>query len=378
MANDLTNVIPQLLAQGLMALRQNARTALMVNRGYESMAGEQGSTVDVPIPSAIAAQVVTPGATPPSTGDITPSKVSIELDQWIEAPFYMTDNDMMKIQSGFMPRVASEAVKSVVNYVDDYVLALGRKFFSITQPAGSGPFLDGSGNPTHKDAVDLRVALTNQLAPTDERVVVLDPTATGNALMVSSLTDSAFVGDTMALREGRITNRLGFAWLENQNVTQFTSGTASGYLVNSGSLAVGDKAVAVDTGTGTFVDGDIITFAGHSQQYVITAAYAGGAGNIAIEPGLQEAPADNAAITKVTSGTTVSNIAFHRDAIALATRPLAGSVHPGAIISSMTDELSGLTLRLEVTREHKRDRFSFDILFGAEVIRRELGTRLEG
>ena len=67
---------------------------------------------------------------------------------------------------------------------------------------------------------------------------------------------------------------------------------------------------------------------------------------------------------------------FHRDAIAFATRPLQRAPSGlGTITDTMVDEVSGLSLRLEVTREHKRIRFSYDILYGYAVVRRELGAR---
>src|SRR6056300_871926 len=111
MANTLTEVTPKLLAQGLLALREQAIMPMLVNRAYESLAGEKGSTIDVPIPSAIAAQDVSPGATPPSTADVAPTSVAIAMDQWKEAPFYLTDKDIMTAMDGIIPMQASEAIK---------------------------------------------------------------------------------------------------------------------------------------------------------------------------------------------------------------------------------------------------------------------------
>ena len=75
------------------------------------------------------------------------------------------------------------------------------------------------------------------------------------------------------------------------------NGTASGYLVNNASAAIGDSTMPVDTGTGTFTVGDVITFASDTQEYIITKAHSSGAGTIEFFPPLVAAPADNAAIT---------------------------------------------------------------------------------
>src|SRR4051812_29804250 len=97
---------------------------LLVNRQYEAIAGQKGSSIDVPIPSAIAAQAVTPNNTAPSTADIAPTSVNIPLDQWYEAPFYLTDKDMLVASNGLIPMQASEAIKAIANNIDTYLFGL--------------------------------------------------------------------------------------------------------------------------------------------------------------------------------------------------------------------------------------------------------------
>src|SRR4051812_46998356 len=96
----------------------------LVNRGYEVLAGQKGSTIDVPIPSAITVQDVTPSNTPPSTADVQPTSTPITLSSWKEAPFYMTDKDMLEAMEGTIPMQASEAIKAIANQVNSDILAL--------------------------------------------------------------------------------------------------------------------------------------------------------------------------------------------------------------------------------------------------------------
>lgn len=378
MANVLDDVIPQLLAQGLMALREQAVMPRLVNRGYEELAGRRGSTIDVPIPSAMETQDVVPSATPGTPQYIAPTTVPIVLDQWKYNDFSLTDKNMLEIMEGVVPMQASEAVKTLGNTVDTFLLNFGRMFYGVAGTAGVTPFASG----TTLDAARLRVALNNQLAPMDPRYVVFNADAEGSALQVRAFQDASFGGGVSALLEGTINYKLGFRWFMDQNVPSWTAGTGTNFLVNLlAGYDVGDKTIAIDTGTGTLLVGDVIYFAGHTQTYVITEGTSG-AGSISFEPGLVAEIADGEALFCPGDtggiGDHVMNIGFHRDAIAFATRPLAGSSHPGAVIDTLTDDVTGLTLRLEMSRQTAQDNWRFDMLYGANVVRRELGARLLG
>jgi hypothetical protein len=77
----------------------------------------------------------------------------------------------------------------------------------------------------------------------------------------------------------------------------------------------------------------------------------------------------------------VVNLVFHRDAFAFANRPLVATtldVQLGNQIIAMTDPQTGVTLRLEVSRQYKQTVWELDILWGAELIRPALAARILG
>lgn len=381
MSNVLTAVTPRLLASGLMALRQNAVMPRLVNSSYSTMAGQQGSTIDVPIPAAIAAQAVSPAATPPSTAAVTPAYVAIPMDQWYEAPFFLDDQDLMKVMNGFFPLQASEAVKALANNVDLYLHSLTKNFYGYIGTAGTTPFASNTN-----DITNARKVLHNQLAPVNDRRLVLNPDAEANALALQAFQNTQWRGDTDGIREGMLGRKFGFDIDISQNYYSHTAGTAAAAtvtLISNSAAGVSSVTLKVASGTATLVVGDIISFANHSQTYVVTAAATLDTTGVvvSIAPTLQVATNGSGTPVAVTvRASHVVNPVFHRDAIAFATRPLSGANTQGlgVITQSVVDEVSGLTLRLEITREHKRNRFAYDILYGGAVIRRELGARLAG
>ncbi len=368
--NVLTEVTPKLLAQGLLALRENALMPRLVNRKYEVEAGQKGSTIDVPIPSAVAVNNVAPAAVPPTTQTFTPTSVAIPLDQWKEAPFYLTDKDMLEAMDGTIPMQASEAIKAMANTVDNYILALYNQFYGFAGTPGTAPMSNG----TTADVTSVRKALNKQLAPLDDRHLVLDPEAEAAALDLRAFQDFSYSGSVQALIEADLNRKLGFSFWMDQNIPTHTLVGVGAHLVNDATHVAGVNVLTWDGGGTAPAIGDIFTVAGDTQSYVIVSSTAT---VFTHEPAGAVALANNAVITFKATHTV--NLAFHRDAIAFATRPLeSDAAGLGSIIQSAIDPISGLALRLEITREHKRTRFSYDMLYGAQVVRRELGARLAG
>jgi hypothetical protein len=379
-ANTITNVLPKLLAQGLLALRQNAVMPRLVNTSYSTLAAQRGNVINVPIPSAIAARDVAASITWVAATDMAPSAAAVTLDFWKESAFYLTDNDVASVMTGTVPMQASEAVKALANAIDAYILGKHVNFFGAAGTAGTTPFAT-----VIAAASSARKLLNKQLAPLDNRSAVLDPDAESNLLTISNVLQFDQRGDQGGIINGTIGRKLGFDWYLDQNISSYTPGTgwASGNIASTVSGSVGDTTLNIlnATASGTIKVGDIFTLVADSasQQYVVTAnatISATVAVAISFYPSLKTTVATGATLV-VTSAVYIANLAFHRDAFAWASRPLADITGMGTF-QSVADPVSGVALRLEMARQYKQTVFSYDVLGGANVIRRELGVKIFG
>jgi hypothetical protein len=386
MANTLTNIMPKILARGLQVLREQCIMPGLVNTDYSTEAAMKGDTIDIPIPSAVAAVNVAPATVPISVDSSTPGKVQITLDNWKQnTPVHLTDKQMVEIDKSehFLPGQLEEAVKGLANAVNQSIWTEYYNVYGAVGTAGTTPF-DATGKLTA--AVNARKLLHSQLCPRDNRRAVLDYDAEAALLKLAEISDTEKTGEKSVKREGEIGRKLGFDWYTDDHVTSHTAGTPGGTPVtNSSSLAIGDVVVPVDgitANTGDYHKGDIITFTGHSQQYAVLAlatANASGEVDLSIAPGLVVAPGDGVAVALV--ATHVANLAFHRDAFALAVRPLQQStadLELGSRIMTMQDSKSGLPLRLEVSRQHKQVVWEFDILWGVRLVQPAYAVRIMG
>lgn len=244
-----------------------------------------------------------------------------------------------------------------------------------------------------------RKQLNDALAPMDNSRTALLCTQ-DNVDLVDAL--KGLFQDSSAIKEqykeGIMGRTAGFTFFENTLLQKFTSGSdANGYTVNGANQT--GAVIAVQTGAGTFKKGDIITFAGCNrvhpetkadtgalQTFVLTADYAGGAGNITVSPAIVTAgatqnvaasPTNGGAVTKQGGASAIygQSLVFHKDAFTFVTADLP---LPKNQPYAAREEMDGIAMRIWQGTDITNDKFPtrIDILYGYKTIRAQLAARL--
>lgn len=390
MANDLSVLMPKIISRGMVTLRELVGFARAVNGDWGTEVASQGDTIDVPIPTGIGTRAVTPSNTKPAGVDRPAAKAQIQLNNWRQNdPIFLTDQEMAAINTrkNFLPMNMQEALRSLARDVNGSLHTEYKGVYGYVGAAGTTPF-----STAVDEAVNARAQLFKQLCPPDFRRAIVDFNCEAKMLSLDAFKDASKTMSSDVVIKGEIGEKYGINWLADDGVlthvsTPLTAGaaTANGVqAVNAGSTdggRTGTLSIAKLTNTSPLVKGDIISVAGSTQTYTVLADTTLIVGNtsVPIAPALKVATAGGEAITL--KATHVVNLVFHRDAFALANRPLVMSsadFELGSRIMSITDPKTGLSLRLEVSRQHKQVMWEFDILWGAKLVRPELCTRLAG
>lgn len=138
----------------------------------------------------------------------------------------------------------------------------------------------------------------------------------------------------------------------------------------------GDVLISIDTGSGSISAGQIVTFAGDPNQYVVAAATS----NLITlaAPGLRQDLADDTAITVV--GAFTANMAFDRNAFLLASRTPAmpeGGDNADDVMN-VTDPISGITFQIALYRQYRRVRYEVGLAWGVSSVKPAHGCLILG
>jgi hypothetical protein len=347
-----------------------------VFRGHQAeFAGAKaGDTIQVRGPATFTADEY--DGTVLTIQDATESSVPVTLEKHFDVSFKVTDREMTLSIEDFGQQLLNPAMAAIAEAVDGYVAS---KYVEVYQTVGT----TGAPPSTLAQVAAIDQVLNEARVPLGGRVTVMNPQAKADLFAIPSFAEADKRGDDgTALREASMGRFMGFDHFMNQNVKSHTAGTLTGTIAVSGAQAAGVTSVTLATDAGEAIElvaGDIVTFAGDPQSYVVTAPLSVGAsssGVLAIEPALKLA-LSGGEVVSLALGDHVANLAFHPNAIVLAAVPLA--LPQGAGRAEFVQS-RGLGIRVvwDYDKDAKSDVVSLDILAGAKVQDPRLIARVLG
>jgi hypothetical protein len=165
---------------------------------------------------------------------------------------------------------------------------------------------------------------------------------------------------------------------ESAGVRPVAIGTGALYTTNTAGYPVGATDITLITGTGTVIAGDVVTFAGDTNKYLVATTLAAGVVVLAA-PGLQKViPASAVAMTVGASYTP--NIAFSSSSLILATRaPALPDGGDSAIDrTTITDERSGISFEIAMYAQYRQMQYEISAAWGVKGIKSAHGAILLG
>lgn len=380
MSNTLGYYNPYFYAnEALIHLENALGMANRVHRGFdaERRSFGKGEYVNITKPSTFSA-----ADAPDTTGqDLDVESVQIQLAYWREVRFWLTDKELAFTTEKIINDHIKPAAYALANDIDTK-LNLLYKNIPWYESAESSLAVSDFTNCW-------KILFDNGVPMNDGNLhMELNGNLTSEALQLSAFTQwqGAGAAGVDSMTNASLGTKFGFEVFSNQNVQTHTSGTcadATGAIDNAAGYDEGDTTIHIDSVTedGTAKAGDILTIAGHTQQYVITAdvTFTGGESDVTISPGL-EADTDNDTVVNLVLDSSPQCLAFHRNAFALVTAPLSdiGS-QLGAKIASIYDDKTGLALRSRLWYDgnNSKTMVSLDILYGVKTLDQNMAVRLQ-
>jgi hypothetical protein len=162
----------------------------------------------------------------------------------------------------------------------------------------------------------------------------------------------------------------GFNVYESAGIVDHTVGTGSAYTSHAAGFAVGTTSIPIISGSDTVLAGDVVTFTGDTNQYVVKTGVTAAGTLVIAEPGLRIAlPATTTAMTIIPA--FAANMAFDRSAIQLATRAVALPEGGDQAIDStmITDPRTGLSFEVALYPQFLRNVLHVRLAWGTKLIK---------
>lgn len=352
MANTLTALAPILFSAAKIVAAEPFGVVGAINTSFDDKGVAKGDKVKVDVAPTRAASDFTPSNTTSTGTDATGSAIDVTITKSRKVDWHLTGEQQRSLENAtisqdWVSQLLQQGMRTLRNEAEvDAALAVKIGASRAFGTAGTTPFASDLTALTNS-----RKILVDNGAPKAEMQMVFDTNAGLNLRNLGVLQNAYQAGGDTERRTGEFLPQMGFRLSESAGIGLHTKGTGSGYLVNNGAgYPVGTTAIQVDTGTGTVLPGDVVTFAGDTNKYV--AAGLSGTTLTLNAPGLRVAVADNVAITVGNNYT--ANLAFERSAVVGVLRPPLMPANPTITQMLVSDDKGMTYLMLDIAQYGQR------------------------
>jgi len=352
-----TLLTPQIIAnEALLVLTSNLTMANLVHRDYSDEFVKVGDTITVRKPATFVAKNFT-GTT--STQDITEGSVTVKMDRFRDITVKVGSKELALNIKDFSAQVVQPAMNAIAQAIDTDLLAVGVSKASKTASV--------SGTPVITDIAGVGKQLDIAKAPRANRRLVIPPTTLYKYNTLDNFAKASYSGDSQALREAEIGKVYTCETFMSQNCPEnqsATAGTATAYKVTGTANATEFTVSAGTPTTGTIKVGDQLIVDGYLYTVTEDLTLASGAGTLKVD---QNIPATISTATDVKVISKAHALGFHRNGLALVTRPLE---LPMGAQKAYIASADGLAVRVvfDYDTSTKTDTISFDILYGIKEL----------
>lgn len=385
MSNTLTGLIPVIYDAFDIVARELTG---FINHAYRNSSAEQAAlnqSVSYPITPPATTGDITPGQTPPDDGDQTIGIGTMSISKSKYSPVRWNGEEQRSVQ-GIYKNVQvqqfAQSFRALANLIEvDVAVAAVAGASRAVGTAATTPF--GTASDLTDFSNSLQV-LDDNGAPSSDRHIVVNSASMANLRGKQSVLFKVNeAGTDQLLRQGIVGDVLGYMIGNSAGLTQHVKGTGTSY-VTSGSTAAGVSSIALVTGSGTALAGDVVTFAADAtNKYVINTGVAAPGTIVLGTPGARVTIATANAMTIGNSFTP--NVAFHRMALHLVTRapamPIGIDGQPldaADDVLTLTDEVTGLSFQVAMYRLYRRIKYEVGIAWGTKAVKSDFICLLQG
>jgi hypothetical protein len=379
MANTLTGLTPTIYEGLDVASREQTGLIHAVSRNSSAERAALNQSILVPVAPATALADTVAGVTAPNTGDQTVTNVSMTISRSKHAPIRWNGEEQRGLINagsyhGILVNQFAQAFRALTNQIEtDLFTTTYQNASRAYGTAGTAPF--GTAGDL-SDIAQARKILDDNGAPQGDLQLALGSAGIANLRGKQNVLFKVNEAGTDALlREGILGRLEGMDIRNSSGITAVTKGTGASYTTTTAGFAVGTTSIPLITGTGTILAGDVVTFAGDTNKYVVTTGISG-PGTITIgAPGLLVAiPTSATAVTVGNSATP--NLAFSRSAVQLITRTPAMPIGPDGRamdmaddVMNLTDPKSGIVYQIAVYRQFMQLVYHVRLAWGYQAIK---------